>query len=307
MSENSTKTREFLPHQFTDLEAVARHFEQKAAQGLMLVSMGGFACEYVECEPQSLRFEVVLCPAKGSDGSGINAACREFIDLCEEAGWRFIDHRGAEYAFCTADAGAAHIVTDGRERVEAVRTSGRRSRILQIPIALIMVLNCLSFFWQATEGESINIPWLAFCIFYAALVICYIAVLIRNAAEEGAWRKNALAAIERGEPIPAPQKGVLRRRKIVIIAFFCMLGALVLGLLAVSFGTMGAAGRSMLLSEAVLAAPLAILIRRLVLKKRAGGSIGWQTALLVVGSVISLFILFAVFGSLLHAFEIVAE
>lgn len=74
------KTKEFLPFYLTDLDAVARHFEEKAAEGLMLKSFSNTS-EYEPCEPKKLRFNVVLCPVKGSENEKINDGSRDFIGL----------------------------------------------------------------------------------------------------------------------------------------------------------------------------------------------------------------------------------
>ena len=299
--------KEFLPFYFSDLDAVARHFEKKAAEGWMLESFGN-TCKYTAAEPKKLRFNVILCPIKGSDNTEINAEARGFIEFCGEAGWNFVDHRGAVYAFCSEDEQIPDIVTDGKEQIESVKRIGKRNLGMSVfLLGLNITQLVLRLINALTETDPIvkNLN-IVLAIFFAAAVILLLTALAVERSGEKKWTENARAALEAGKPIPPSDENVLRSRKIVSLTMLFAVAAAALGLLAYALATVSPAARCFLISSLIAALPFAALPT--ILKEKRPKAVN---AIIVIGFVLGCLLLalmlFAVLGSAFNAFEAVEQ
>ena len=300
---SSDVKKEYLPFYYSDLDAVARHLELMAAKGWMLKSFGN-TCEYEPCEPLIARFNVVLCPAKDADSPNIKPEAREFIELCEDSGWKFIDHRGPAYAFFTADETIPNIVTDEAERIEAVRRAGGRSRFLSIAN---IGINALQFLLRLTDALTEKDPVsrglsIALAAFFGIAVILLAVGLITSLTSEKRWVDAANAAISAGRPIPRSDDGVLRCRKAYSVTFIIAIAAATALLIAYAMRTMSPEGRSFLAAMLTAAIPLAF-IPRLFKKKRSPAAKTFIIIGLVLGYLLLTFILVLVFGAAFGAFR----
>lgn len=295
--------KEFLPFYYSDLDAVARHLEMMAAKGWMLKSFDN-TCEYEPCEPLIARFNVVLCPAKGADSTDIKPEAREFIELCEDSGWKFIDHRGPAYAFFTTDEMIPNIVTDESERIEAVRKAGGRIRSLSMANIgintaqfLLRLMNALTEKDPVSRGLSI-----ALTVFFGLGVILLAVGFITLLTSEKRWVDAANAAISAGRRIPRSDDGVLRRRRAYSVTFIATIAAATALLIAYAMRTMSPEGRSFLSAMLIAAIPLAF-IPRLFKKKRDPAAKTLIIIGLVLGYLLLTFILLLIMSAVFGVFQ----
>ena len=294
--------KEFLPFDYTDLDAVARHFEEKAKEGWMLKSFDNTVV-YERCEPKELRFNVSLCPIKGSEDTNISKESQGFIDFCEETGWRFIDHRGGAYAFCTEDENLPDILTDERERVEAVRKAGSRRTFISFifgGVALSQLLIRLISAMTETDTRLRNMQ-IAIAIFFGAAVLLLAAGIYISIKRTGKWLSEANAAIEEGRPIPASEDNVLRQRKVFAIAAFSVLGAITLALLAYALFTLSPDMRCFLSAMLLAAIPLAF-VPRIFRKKRSKAAKAAIIIALIIGYIFLTLVIFGILGEIFQVF-----
>ena len=306
MSKKNGTKKEFLPFYLTDLDAVARHFEEKAAEGWMLKSFLN-TCEYEPCEPKHVRFNVVQCPVKGSDNAKISEASREFIDLCEESGWRFIDHRGAVYAFCCENDDVPDIITDELQRVEAVEKAGRNNTLFTFLIGFLIGAQIYSYIRRAVDPGDDRMMSIGIALFFALMLILLFCGMYINRINERKWREKAIDAIEAGEPIPPSEGNVLKKRRITAVIFIVILIAAALGLLANALIFSNPAARCYLLSALAAAVPFALIFNKLIKRKKAGKRITIAFIGAIIGWIVLQLILFAILGSVFHAFDELEE
>lgn len=295
------KTKEFLPFYLSDLDAVARHFEEKAAEGLMLKSFSN-TCEYEPCEPIKLRFNVVLCPAKDADSPQIKPEARDFIELCEDSGWKFIDHRGPAYAFFTADETIPNIITDGMERVTAVENAEKRDLPTAFLVGMLAGIQILINAQRAFYPGEDRVRSICMAAFFAVELILHVFVVILRRWNGRRWREKAIKAIEAGEPIPPSDGKVLIKRRVTAVIGMSVLAAAVLALLASAFISSSPEGRSFLAAMLTAAIPLAF-IPRLFKKKRSPAAKTFIIIGLVLGYLLLTFILVLLFGAAFGAFQ----
>ena len=295
------KTKEFLPFYLSDLDAVARHFEEKAAEGLMLKSFSN-TCEYEPCEPSKLRFNVVLCPVKDADSPNIKPEAREFIELCEDSGWKFIDHRGPAYAFFTADETIPNIITDGMERVTAVENAEKRDLPTTFLVGLFAGIQILIYAQRASYPGEDRVWSICMAAFFAVELILHVFVVILRRWNGRRWREKAIKAIEAGEPIPPSDGKVLIKRRVTAVIGMSVLAAAVLALLASAFISASPEARSFLAAMTIAAIPLAF-IPRLFKKKRSPAAKTFIIIGLVLGYLLLTFILVLIFGAAFGAFQ----
>ncbi len=292
--------KEFLPFGFSELDAVSRRFEERAAEGWMLKTLDT-TCIYERTLPRALRFNVVLCPTAEAGSNNISEKSHEFIRLCEDAGWSFVDHRGAAYAFFTDSEGAPEIETDDLERVNAVRKAGMQNRTLMtLPLALNGFNALVQLFAVIdTRGNVLRIALFAFLLL--ALLIS-LAGILADRKRENEWCERALESISTGEPIPRSGEEDLKARRRIAVLGISSVIFLTLALIAVMWIKGDAPIRASLIAAVLTAIPVALLAPGLARKERSKGKTA-LTVLLVLGAVILFVVLFAIFGSVLHAFE----
>ncbi|MBR0136442.1 MAG: DUF2812 domain-containing protein [Clostridia bacterium] len=302
MSKDKGIKKEFLPFYSSDTDAVAERFEQRAAEGWMLKSLGLFA-EYALCEPKKLRFNAVLCPVKGSNSASIPLGGSEYITLCEEAGWSFVCHRQEVYVFCTEDDSAPDIETDIAQRMESVKAANKRLWLGSIPGFVLLVLNII----RRIGMNASNAADRAFshAVNYSSIfmIAALLVSLTANTIGVRKWLAVAGLAAKEGGRAPASLPGVLSRRKRIALI---MLGALlfaVLGLLAYALLLCGPVVRSVVLALICSYALLALIFRKTIGKKHSKA----KTVLLVILGMLFLaftfLIFFIIFGLVFNVFE----
>ena len=294
--------KEFLPFDYTDLDAVARHFEEKAEEGWMLKIFDNTVV-YERCEPKELRFNVALCPIKGSENTNISKESQGFIDFCEETGWDFVDHRGGAYAFCTDDKSLPDIVTDERERIEAVRKAGSRRRLISSAFGGLTLSQLLIRVISAFTETDIQVKnaQIAIAIFFGAALILLAAGIYLSEKRVGRWIGEANAAIEEGWPIPESDENVLRQRKTFAIVAFALLASITLALLTYALFTISPDARCFMSAMLLAAIPLAF-VPRIFRKKRSKAAKAAIIIALIIGYIFLMLVIFGILGEIFQVF-----
>ena len=146
---------------------------------------------------------------------------------------------------------------------------------------------------------------IALMIFHTLAFLVALAGFLANRKMENDWCDKALECINAGEPIPPSGEKELKARRGIAVLGIVTVALLALGLYAVAMIKGDAPTRAVLLAMTVTAVPAAILIPPLSRMKRSAKKTV-LTVLLIVGLLLLFVLLFAVFGSVLHAFEEIA-
>lgn len=226
---DTPRTRRTHPSfQYTDLTAVEEYLADMAFDGWRLVSIrNGFTFE--ECAPCKLRYSVEILPTASQVSNEVTAESQAYIDLCAEAGWSFVANAADLYVFVTSDPDAPPIVSDSREKIDAVRRAGKKRRA---PLWALAVLNLFN-----TGLQCVNVclnprafhDMLPLLILMAALDVLLVGVLISQAVQFGRWHRRAEQALAEGIPFTYYDKRVLRRRAVFGWSVVGLMAALIIG------------------------------------------------------------------------------
>ena len=141
-----TKRKQMLL-QLYDHTGFERKLEQMALKGLKLEKCGTFlGWKFRRIEPTALRYKVVYFPDASEFDPELMTKQREFIELCEQSGWEYIDSIGQMMVFCTAYPFATAIETDAMLQVETVHKAMKKSFLPgQFGLLAVAILQLLIF------------------------------------------------------------------------------------------------------------------------------------------------------------------
>ena len=181
----------------TDLTAAEEYFSDMARSGWML-KKHGFVSEFTRCEPQKLRFSVqILYPKRGTN---YEKAVKEYTELCEQAGWRSVSSYSGMHVFVTEKSDIPEIVTDPKERIEAVSRQSRIGIILLWLVPLLFIGGTAQFIKSLSEGKSF--PSLLALEF--PMTLCFVSLLaaaVIKTASYLKWRNEAVRSAASDMPI----------------------------------------------------------------------------------------------------------
>ncbi|MBO4847834.1 MAG: DUF2812 domain-containing protein [Clostridia bacterium] len=287
------------------MAALNKHFEEKAASGLILRSFGPTAvCRYEECEPAKLRYNAVICPVSKSASPSISEEARGFIEFCEESGWNFVDHRNEVYVFCTEDASVPDIETDSRELIASVDRAASRSRFISLVLIGMSFANLctsvLRFFGESPDLRPFSIGMVSG---QAVLLLSALVILIWNVIRDRKWTAAMYSALDRGEPIPDPDPNVLKRRRLTALAGIILIAALLLGLITFALISSEPDIRCFIVSIMIAGVVFALLAVKIKNVKVGKGKKALLYFLAFLAFIAIGLVLFGIFGSVFGVFE----
>lgn len=101
------------------LPNIEHKLEKMAAQGWMLFEVFRYTMIFQSCEPQFIRFNILLNPENRKEKSN-TGPIGELETLCEEAGWHFHSRYGTFILFTSSDPTLAAIHTDRSILIQSV-------------------------------------------------------------------------------------------------------------------------------------------------------------------------------------------
>lgn len=205
----------------TDRKAMESYFEEMAARGWMLESIGRASFCFRKAEPQKRKFCVDIFPS-GVLESPENCRSDEYIALCEDSGWEYVT--GTKY-WKVFSAGAGQktvpLQTDPAVEAETLKKTFRKEfcwfgvSILSYLYLWVTVLHGASF-----QSLFSNIGVMAILYFPASALW-----LLLWCGEIGVRYRKAQKILRNGQPLPVSSMRDVRRRN---RAFFVPMAVLLL-------------------------------------------------------------------------------
>lgn len=120
--------RKFLMMQIYDHTSIRKRLEKLAEEGWKLEKIGGTGgYKFRRIQPRNLRYSVVYFPNASEFDAELIAGQNEFIELCEQSGWEYIDSMGQMMVFCSEQTNPIPIETDAMLQVETVHKAMKKS------------------------------------------------------------------------------------------------------------------------------------------------------------------------------------
>lgn len=92
---------EYLSFNLYNFQSLNLYFEKKALEGWKVHRIYGRHIIYKKIEPQKLYYNVDLFPVSQISKYIFNQKAKEYLEICKESGWQFIDMSGYYYIFCS--------------------------------------------------------------------------------------------------------------------------------------------------------------------------------------------------------------
>ncbi len=112
--------RKILVSQLYELTAVEQFLEEMANKGLMFVKVIGMIYYFQECEPKKVKFAVDIFDKASIFDTREADSTLEYIDYCEEAGWKFLYSTGKIQFFYTELEEPVEIQTDDKLKLKSI-------------------------------------------------------------------------------------------------------------------------------------------------------------------------------------------
>ena len=186
--------------QLYDHTGFERKLGQMARKGWKLEQCGTFlGWKFRRIEPTELRYKVVYFPDASEFDPKPGDKQAEFMELCDQSGWEYIDHTAQMLIFCTPYPYATPIETDAMMQVETVHKAMKKAFLPgQIGLLILAVLELL-FLGYRLHREFLNV------MMFDGLLVAFVSYTIMGlmcAYHLGSyflWRRKALSAAEDGD------------------------------------------------------------------------------------------------------------
>ena len=191
--------KELNLYRYNDLTAIREHLEKMESEGWQLESLRLFAV-YHRCEPQKVRYSAELLDISLISGHSLAGKSRDYIDICEQAGWSFVTNYGPLYIFRTEKEDAPEIVSDPDEKL-------RNAKRAQFSSIMILVLALFGMFiFSLLSMVTGDFPAIAATRYsFLLIVVCLllpVGFLVMYNLEFLFWYQKAKRAVRDGLPIP---------------------------------------------------------------------------------------------------------
>lgn len=150
------KTR-ILSVQAIFLPNIEHKLEQMAAKGWMLYEVFQYTMVFQSCEPQFIRFNILLNP-ENEKVKGDSGPIGELESLCEAAGWHFHSRYGSFILFTSPDPKIVAIHTDSPILIQSVKK--QISRILKREFIWLVGYLCLMLYLILNMSYKDATNWL---------------------------------------------------------------------------------------------------------------------------------------------------
>ena len=191
--------RKFLLMQIYDHTGIKKRLERMAEDGWKLEKIGGMGgYKFRRIEPRKLEYSIVYFPEASEFDPEPRAELREFIELCEQSGWEYIDSTGQMLVFCAKEPNPIPIETDALLQVETAHKAMKKSFLPgQYALLALAILQLLLFGYRIVT-EPVNV------LLQDALLVslvCYVLIFVMCVYHIGSyflWHRKALTAASDG-------------------------------------------------------------------------------------------------------------
>jgi len=210
--------RKFLLMQIYDHTGIKKRLEQMAEDGWKLEKIGGMGgYKFRRIEPTELQYTIVYFPDASEFDPEPGAEQREFIELCEQSGWEYIDSTGQMLVFCAKEPNPIPIETDALLQVETAHKAMKKSFLPgQYALLALAILQLLLFGYRIVT-EPVNV------LLQDALLVslvCYGLIFVMCVHHIGSyflWRRKALAAAVDGIFVETKGSAVIEKVSLSIL------------------------------------------------------------------------------------------
>ena len=142
----------------TDLDSIQEFLEEMALNGWILKSVSRTTYYFEKCESKKVRYYIDFFNVEGNKNNPRYSyhGRKEYIQLCEEAGWNYVTNGNGLLFFYTEDMKLAPIREDGEEKFKGIckyfvlKNGGMPLCVLAI-IALVVL--AIDFVRNIIEGN----------------------------------------------------------------------------------------------------------------------------------------------------------
>ncbi len=194
--------RELNTYLFYDVKGMADHFEKMAGKGWLLTSCNNGLLTYRQIQPCQINFGVTYFVDASVYDIAPDSRMREYIDMCDAAGWKRVETKGQLQIFYNTDPNATPLETDRGLALEVIRDMAKRN--LYIPSISLTVIGILYLLLLLDSAKTNVIEYVSSSVMLmcTAASLLFIAMGIWSIVKYFHWYSKAKALAADGE-IPA--------------------------------------------------------------------------------------------------------
>jgi len=209
--------RKFLLMQIYDHTGIKNRLEEMALNGWKLEKIGGLgAYKFRRIHPMQLQYAVVYFPEASEFDPEPGVRQKEFIELCEQSGWEYVDSTAQMLVFCTEQIGPLPIETDAMMQVDTIHKAMRKSFLPGQYVLLGLAILQLLMFGYRIATEPVNVLLQNALLVSLACYILIFVLCVHHIVSYYLWRRKAFSAAADG--VFVETKGRNWLEKIVLIA-----------------------------------------------------------------------------------------
>ena len=161
-----------------DAKALEEFLEEQAQNGLMFVKQKGIFYYFEKCEPKKVHFTVDVFEKASIFDTRPEAKTQEYIEYCEECGWKFIFSNGKVQFFYSEEENPVDIQTDDQLKLKIIH----KYTLLTLGPSWLCFLNFLfmmisSYSFRQLTGANMVDQFIVFGTSFP-IVIAYIGVVV---------------------------------------------------------------------------------------------------------------------------------
>lgn len=224
-----------------DLKAVEEFLEEQAQNGLMFVKQKGIFYYFEKCEPKKVHFAVDVFEKASIYDTRPEAKAQEYIEYCEECGWKFLFSNGKIQFFYSEEENPVDIQTDDELKLKIIHKNvlfTRGASWLCVVFLFLMQVTSGVFreFMGADMVEQFILfgPNLILIVTYVGVMVCISVEVIRYIRFYVKNKKR----IKNGQKLQYIEKKKVEKYHKVV----CTLYVSFLVLLFLTFSTLGSMG-----------------------------------------------------------------
>lgn len=210
--------RKFLMMQIYDHTSIRKRLEKLAEEGWKLEKIGGTGgYKFRRIQPRNLRYSVVYFPNASEFDAELIAGQNEFIELCEQSGWEYIDSMGQMMVFCSEQTNPIPIETDAMLQVETVHKAMKKSFLPgQFALLAVAILQLLMFGYRIIR-EPVNLFLQDALLVSLACYVLIFVMCVYHIYSYFLWRRKALDAAGDGIFVETKGSAVIDKSALVIL------------------------------------------------------------------------------------------
>ena len=224
-----------------DLKSLEEFLEEQAENGLMFVKQKGIFYYFEKCEPKKVHFTVDVFEKASIFDTRPETKTQEYIEYCEECGWKFIFSNGKIQFFYSEEENPVDIQTDDQLKLKIIH----KYTLLTMGPGWLCFLNFLfmtisSYSFRQFTGANMVDQFIVFgtsfpfVITYLGVVVCFSMEIIRYILFYVKNKKR----IKNGQKLQYTEKKTLDKYYKIVCTLYVSI--LVLSLISLcSFESMG--------------------------------------------------------------------